>query len=149
MKARAMVAVFAAVVGLLGGRKLLRAYEEQQSRERELLITHRVDLAEVADSEPASAPVMAPAPQRTAPLLVELTFLQPGAKPRPFRGHYQVLDNNGIVFSEGDAPADGGSVMLVLSPSDYEVRAGRSFKQVLPLRHTSGERQALRLVVPR
>lgn len=152
MKARIVLSVFLAVVLLLGARKLLRRVDEQDARDRELKITHHVDLADVADPLPASAPV-AMVPRRTGPVLVELTFLQLGAqasaKLHPYRGHYQVLDNNGIVFTEGDAPADGSSVALVLSPSDYEVRAGRVLKRVLSLRNATSEKQAVRIVVPR
>lgn len=149
MKARGVVIGFIVVIALLGGRKLWRYSEEADARARELKVTHHVDLALVSDAAPASLPAPPLPPRRVTPVLVELTFLQPGAKAQPFRGHYQVLDNNGIVFTEGDAPADGSSVALVLSPSDYEVRAGRSLKQPLSLRYATSEKQSLRIIVPK
>jgi len=146
---KVVVAVVALVIVVLGARKVMRMSDEQAARDRELKITHHVDLAQVEDGvkpTPASPPLP---PARTSPVLVELTFLQPGAKAQPFRGHYQIVDGNGIVFTEGEAPADGSSVALVLSPSEYEVRAGTHLKQTLSLRYATSEKQALRIVVPK
>jgi hypothetical protein len=103
-------------------------------------------LAALPDPPPRSALPPPPA-HRTAPVLVELSFRQGGAKPRPFRGHYQVLDNNGVIFTEGMAPADGSTVSLVLSPTDYEVRAGKHVKQSLSLRNAQSDHQELRIIV--